>query len=322
MLHSSLDSVRKTRGFTLVEALVALSVFLIVITMATGLFTNSFASKRKAEVSKMVYEEARIALERIVKEVRRGTIDYEEYWNRFQFQSGVTDITAYGLNYGDYARQFFRDGDGDVPASVTRFHENIGVNASSDPLGDASSLAVCDAAVVPMAPGSSGYEQCELYLITADGTEKTIIKLFPETVESNEEYRLEMLKLPGTDSDGDGQIDTWQIKNGTDASPSRFFDFCSSYDPIAYTCTSRRFQKIQPETIKITSLQFYVTPREDPRKAFAEFTDAVQQQPHVTIKMTAEPSALRARGVRGDIPSITLQTTIGGRAQNEVKSLR
>ncbi|MBU1090027.1 type II secretion system GspH family protein [Patescibacteria group bacterium] len=306
------------RGFTLVEAIVALSIFLIVIAMATGIFTDSFASQRKIKLSRTLYEEARIALERIVKEVRRGTIDYEEYWNRFQYQSGETDNSFYGENYGDYARQFYRNSSGDVPAVVTRFDENVGENSGADPLGDAASLAVCGAGFVPAIPGSSGYEQCELYIITAEGTEKTVIKLMPEIVDGETEYRLTMFKLPGRDSDADGQIDEWKIRNGADPSSSKFYDFCSAYD-AGGVCTTRQFQKIQPDSIKITSLKFYISPREDPRKAFAEFTDDVQQQPHVTIELTAEPSVARVRGIRGDAPTVTIQTTVGARAQNEVK---
>ena len=307
------------------EAIVALSVFLIVIAIVTGLFTDSFAGKRKIELSRMLYEEARIALERIVKEMRRGTIDYEEYWNRFQHQLSSVEDSAYGQNYGDYARQFYRDSDGNVPAVVTRFDENVGENTGDDPLGDATSLAVCTPPSVPTAPDedSDGYEQCELYLITAEGTEKTIIKLKPETVGTETEYRLTMLKLPGRDSGTDGQIDEWKIYNAIaiSPSPSKFYDFCSGYD-ASNVCTTRQFQKIQPDSIKITSLKFYISPLEDPRKAFAEFTDDVQQQPHVTIELTAEPSVARIHGIRGDTPTVTLQTTIGARAQNEVKSLR
>ncbi len=302
MLANFSNHVRKNQGFTLIEALVAISIFLVIITAASGIFTDAFASQRKAEVSKIVYEEGRIALERIVKEMRRGTIDYEEYWNRFQHQSVVTDVSVYGLNYGDYARQFYRNDAGEVPNPVTRSDENIGRNYNlATALGDANNLEVCKPPLVPVAPGISKYEQCELYLITADGTEKTIFKLVPEPVGTSTEYRLEMLKLEGSDSDTDGQIDTW--------TPEADF--------AGYT-----FQKIQPDSIQITSLKFYVAPLEDPRKAFAEFSDEVQQQPHVTIKMTVEPSALRARGVRGEVPSITLQTTVGARAQGEVKSLR
>lgn len=304
MLTTFSNHARKNQGFTLIEALVAISIFLIIITAASGIFTDAFASQRKADVSKTVYEEGRIALERIVKEMRRGTIDYEEYWNRFEHQFSETNASVYGLNYGDYARYFYRNDIGDVPDPVTRSDENIGKNF--DPLmpalRNASNLAVCAApTLIPVAPGTSGYEQCELYLITADGTEKTIFKLVPELVATGEtEYRLEMLKLEGSDPDTDGQIDTW--------TPEADFD--------GYT-----FQKVQPDSIQITSLKFYVAPLEDPRKAFAEFTNAIQQQPHVMIEMTVAPSALRAAGVRGGVPTITLQTTVGARAQNEVKSL-
>ncbi|MCK5472060.1 type II secretion system protein [Candidatus Gracilibacteria bacterium] len=318
------SKITSREGFTLVEAIVALSIFLIVIAMATGIFTDSFANKRKIKLSRTLYEEARIALERIVKEVRRGTIDYEEYWNRFQHQPAVIADSAYGQNYGDYARVFYRDLGGNVPAVVTRFHENVGENSVADPLGDAATLAVCAApAMIPTVPGNSGYEQCELYIITAEGTEKTVIKLIPETVGVDTEYRLTMLKLPGCDSDADGQIDEWKIYNATASSPSspRFYDFCSAYN-AGGACTARQFQKIQPDSIKITSLKFYISPREDPRKAFAEFTDDVQQQPHVTIELTVEPSVARVHGIRGDVPTVTLQTTVCARAQNEVKSLR
>jgi len=296
---------------------VAISIFLIVVVMAVGTLTDSFASKRKIELSRTIYEEARIVLERIVKEVRRGTIDYEEYWNRFSQPYSTLD-SIYGQNYGEYARQFYRDSGGNVPLVVTRLNENVGENIGNDPLEDANSLSVCQSPAVPSAItfGSSGYEQCELYLITAEGDEKTIIKLQNDSGE----YRLTMLKLPGHDSDADGQIDLWKIYNGgTDPSPSKFYDFCSNYDS-SNTCTVRQFQKIQPDSIKITSLKFFIAPREDPRKAFAEFTNDVQQQPHVTIELTAELSDSRVRGIRGNPPTVTLQTTVGARAQNEVKS--
>jgi len=317
-LTGRFKKINSSSGFTLVEALVAISIFLVVVAMTTSIFTDSFASKRKTELSRNLYEEARITLERVVKEVRRGTIDYEEYWNRYQYQDDVITDDAYGQNYGDYARQFYRDSGSQIPATITRYDENIGENTGSDPLGDASTLSVCQNPQVPTTAGNSSYEQCELYLITAEGGEKTIIKLKEDGLVAGE-YRLEMLKLPGRDSDADGQVDDWEIRNGANPSPSKFFDFCSAYD-VGGVCTTPQFQKIQPDSIKITSLKFYISPREDPRKAFAEFTDDVQQHPHVMIELTAEPSESYVRGIRGDPPTVTLQTTIGARAQNEVKS--
>ncbi len=319
-LPKLLDRLKKNQGFTLVEALVAISIFIVVIAMATGIFTDSFANKRKTELSRMLYEETRIVFERIVKEMRKGTIDYEEYfsWNNcdggvicdceFNNLDGTND--DYGRNYGEYARQFYRDSDGNVPETVTRFHENVGENdLGSDPS-------------VGGYPAINAYSQDELYLITADGTEKTIIKLKDELGEN----RLEMMKLPGRDSDGDGQIDEWIIVGeggADDPSHSSFFDFCNDYNFANKICEDDGyiFQKIQPDSIQIISLKFYISPLEDSRKAFAEFTDAVQQHPHVTIVLTAEPSESYIRGIRGDSPTVTLQTTVGARAQNEVISL-
>ena len=178
---------RRQKGFTLVEAIIALTIFMIVIAISAGLFTDSFASKRRTEASRTLYEETRIALERIVKEVRRGTIDYEEYYNQI-----VLVAEDYGENYGEYARQFYRDDEGEIPdPAVTRDDENIGINGGGAPLDDNS--------------------QSELYLITADGVEKTIIKLISEQVEGETEDRLEMLKLDGFDSDLDGMVDTWSL---------------------------------------------------------------------------------------------------------------
>ncbi len=308
-MKKTITKFRCKKGFTLVEAIVAISILIVVIAMTTKLFTDSFASKRKTEISRMIYEEARVTLERIVKEVRKGTIDYEEYfsWNNCdavlcELDPDPTDDNDYGKNYGHYAKQFYREADGTtVPAEladVNRFKENVGKNTGSDPLGS--------------------HKQDELYLITAEGSEKTIIKL----KDDGGEDRLVMLKLPGRDSDADGQVDEWKIYNAgsTNPSPSQFYDYCSTY--LSNVCTTRQFQKIQPDSIQITGLKFFIAPLEDPRKAFAEFTTDVQQQPHVTIELTAEPSANRARGIRGDPPVVKLQTTVGARAQNEVKSLR
>lgn len=328
------DRIKQTKGFTLVETIIAISIFVVVISVSAAIFTDSFASNRKTDVSRTLYEETRIALERVVKEVRRGTVDYEEYWNRYTHNAASTADADYGENYGDYALQFFRDADnlGSPPPSIadkTRYDENVGKNEGANPVLNAGALQLCqdlDDTVFPEVPATN-YEQCELYLITAEGSEKTIIKLVPEVVSGQTEYRLVMLKLPGSDSDGDHQNDGWDIYNAAAAvspspSPAKYLDYCNTYDGGSKACTDYQFQKIQPDSIKITGLGFFVAPLEDPRKAFAEFSNDIQIQPHVTVVLTAEPSISRSGGIRGRIPSLTLQTTIGARAHNEVKSLR
>ena len=288
-MFSKLNSVRNSKGFTLLETLVAIFIFTTVITLSITLFTNAFSGSRRIEVSRMLYEETRIALERIVKEVRRGTIDYEEYWSRNQNGENESGDNNYGKNYGEYSAEFFLGNLADPEATnltaeeIDRYSENLGVGP--DALDDY------------MQDETEG----ELYLITSNGSEKTIFR--SEIIAGETESRLYMLKLNGADSDGDLITDLW--------SPA------SDYvDGVEYV-----FQKIQPDSIKITDLKFFISPLKDPRKAFAEFTDDVQIQPHVTILLTTEPSYEKSRGIKGTTPSITLQTTISARAQNEVKSI-
>ena len=312
---------RTTRGFTLAEMAIALGIFAIIMGMTAGLILNSYAADQKTRVSQVVFDETRIAMERIAKEIRRGTVDYEEYYNWSACTTscslagtGSSD-THYGKNYGYYGLQFYREpGTTTVPnfpVSTTdkqafRKKENAGKNAGAAALGDATSIASGRCTVgttIPQAVANTHYEQCELYLISSDGTEKTIIRTNPVVVSGVTEYHLSMLKMAGTDTDGDGQIDTWtpEADYGTAGVPA--------------------FVAIQPDSITITGLKFIIAPLDDPRKAFADYSNATQIQPEVTIVMTAEPSVTSRSGIRGALPTLTLQTTIAARAQNEVTSI-
>lgn len=260
----------------------AVSVFAIIMTLSVKVFTDVFMGSRRVDVSRILFEESKIVMEKIVKEIRRGTVDYEEYWS-------WNNVSAmdYSENYGDYALQFYRDPSGNVPAVKSREDENIGINARGN-------TALND------------HLPEELYLITSDGFEKTIIK----KVQNGTEFRLAMLKLIGADDNGDAIPDVW--------TPAP--DFLNGGSAV--------FQEIQPDTIKITGLKFIVSPLEDPRKAFATFTNDVQIQPHVTILLTTELAGTEERngirvapGIKGPAPSITLQTTVSARAQNQVMSL-
>lgn len=328
--RSPISSLRSTRGFTLVETLVAITVFAVVVGISGKLFFDSFAVERKTEVSRQLYEETRIALERTVKEIRRGTVDYEEYWNWYHCALGGCGVSSatgdarYGKNYGYYALQMYRDAGGDIPDSLTswdRRDEDVGRNDGTHPIGDAHGHANCETSnanhptYIPS--DTSAYRQCELYLISADGTEKTILRVTPFTVGTQTEYRLGMLRLVGRDYgyDGDpvtsdagqhdGQPDTWVPADG-------FTD----------TAGKAMFQSMQPDTFTITRLAFFVAPLEDPRKAFAQFDGVTQVQPHVTIEITARPVTRLVGGIRGATPEITLQTTVAARAQSDVQSLK
>jgi len=105
------------------------------------------------------------------------------------------------------------------------------------------------------------------------------------------------LKMDGTDGNGDGIMESFAN------APETPDDFVSL---------------VSPRT-KITTMKFFISPLEDPRKAFAEDYIEVQMQPHVTILLTVKPSD-ESKLNKDNIPTFTLQTTVSSRVQGEVFS--
>lgn len=67
------------KGVTLVEALVAMAVFALALSLILGIMNNSMRQQRKVEADQRVASHARDMLEAIAREVRMGSIDYEKY---------------------------------------------------------------------------------------------------------------------------------------------------------------------------------------------------------------------------------------------------
>ena len=136
---------------------------------------------------------------------------------------------------------------------------------------------------------------------------------------------LSMLRLKGEDGNNDGIVEKWtDCANNNDYCCGEGFSCNTALENTLAASTMAElyngFVPISPSRSNISSLKFLIAPLEDPRKAFAETTPDIQQQPHVTILLTIEPSVLALQNFSGDIPSITLQTTITSRVYNEVKS--
>ena len=72
-------------GMTLIELIIASVILLLVLTVVVSTFANFSASKRKLLLSNEVYSETRFLLERIVREIHNGTIDYQGYWRENLF---------------------------------------------------------------------------------------------------------------------------------------------------------------------------------------------------------------------------------------------
>lgn len=66
-------------GFTLMEMIVAVALFLIVITICIGIFVSSLRANRKFVRMQKVQNDIRYIIDIISKEIRLGTIDYDYY---------------------------------------------------------------------------------------------------------------------------------------------------------------------------------------------------------------------------------------------------
>ncbi len=90
-------------GFTLVEMLVAMSVFVIAATAATDLYLSASKMSRAVRSKEKLQNEARFAMETIIREIRTGTIDYDSY-------GGLAPVYGNTLNLldRDGNREIFR----------------------------------------------------------------------------------------------------------------------------------------------------------------------------------------------------------------------
>lgn len=378
---------KQKRGFTLVEVLIASTIFTILSIMATQVFVSVVRIQNRIILENQIYEDARFMMEKIAREVRNNTIDYEEYYRENCANdtacNALTNRETFGSLTGCYAQQFYHPGtggtdpatglgalcnDGITPANPscivnkTTLDINSGQNPYTNPFADhgpETASAVCDEWNRPNAtlglPCSdpSFHERNNLFLINADGSIKTFIGL-QKTNDDPVEHAAAMIKMYGTDPDGDGVKNQWY--NPTSPVYGSYSQCLPGYDctntasttspglrPIYYNDPRihtleysmenisgndrvfifRGLVPITPLRTNITSLKFYVAPLEDPRKAFAE-TDPAQgitQQPHVTIVMTVQPAATELRKFIGeDPPTVTLQSTVASRVYREVKT--
>ena len=255
----------KKSSFTLVEVLIAASIFTIVSLIAVTVFVNVIRIQRRVALENAIYEDARFMMERISREIRENTIDYEEYYNKallpqegtFGSLPGLNGTNPYGNRYGCYAKRFYNPGsdgpedgffgaycndhsDASLPANAdcvidkTTLDINTGQNPyTGSPIpynnsGDAS--AFCDnhfSTTSCSSPGSYN-QQTDLYLINAGGTKKTILaskEISPDSPPGNAEHALGLLRLTGQDSDHDGIVETW---SGCDPASSPGNEFCCS----------------------------------------------------------------------------------------------
>lgn len=272
-------------GFTLIEIIIAMSLFAIIASLGTTFFIQVSRIYKRVVLQNQLLNEAEFAMERLRHLISQNAIDYEEYYNQ------STGGGLYGANYGDYGKLFYDDASGRA----------TGENTGSNPLSTAA--------------------QTELYLINGNGDHKIIIaQEYSDTTNTV----LAMAEMDGTDTSSDtyglnGIPETWTCSSSYTCSAS---DTPNADDLTAVdgTIADDDFIPITPSNITIESLTFYISPLEDPRKAFAEKTADVVIQPHVTIVMTASITDEAALGTYGNTPSVQLETTVSSHVYNDVTS--
>ena len=72
----------KKKGFTLVEVILATSIFALVAIIGVIIFVNVTRIQRRIALENSLYEDGRFMMERLAREIRYNTIDYEEYYNK------------------------------------------------------------------------------------------------------------------------------------------------------------------------------------------------------------------------------------------------
>lgn len=331
----------RNKGFTLIEVLIASSIFAMVSIIGATIFMNISQSERKTSLTNAIYEDARVVMEMLAREIRAGTIDYEEYYSVNTLKAGY-----YGINRGVYGSRFYDPGydySGGDPAQGKN-PEDLGTVCFDD-LGDDGACDDTHTISFPLSvdkntgknfwdgtPGTAfSGSQSELYLISADGREKTI--LIKQKTSTSGDYAISMIKLEGVDKDANGVVDIFKCETDYDCGTTiGAVDFKHPLNPspdysdiklpktgtseTPFSIVTSDFVPVSPLRSSISELKFYISPEDDPYKAFAEKT--MQYQPYVTIVLTLEPSAAEKQNYPGTPPKITVQTTVSAGVKEKI----
>jgi hypothetical protein len=333
----------------MIELLIAITIFSLFLIGIVTMMVDMYRGSRRIVLEEQMYQDLRAMTSQIIMIVEENAIDYEEYYSAATgsafFAVDTTAVETADYDYGDYAQLFYNFGwdgpgalcnyGGDVafdPGCVvdkTTLDSNMGQNPyDSDPI---NGNAFCG----PTTGGCSGplsdySTQEQLYLINAEGDKKTILSLEPvtKTIDATDydENALSIVWLNGNDTDANNIVDTWQIgpqfigDGGALITDASLIGDLSTPNPV--DSVYENFIPMSPLRTNIVNLKFYVSPLEDPYKAFAETLPVTGTlvQPHVTMVITVEPSATEMRNYLGPPPQKTLQTTIYSTVKDDVQS--
>jgi len=157
-------------GFTLVEILVAMAIFVTSITAMTTIFSYSNKSQRVTETISEVQSDARFAMEVMAQQIRRGSIDYSSSEYGGTISSNPQDVLVL-LDADDnqvWFRRYISEGHGvaqlsydgitwvdltppDVNVDLLKFY----LSPSTDPFGANPSVNIQPKVTIVMATKSN-----------------------------------------------------------------------------------------------------------------------------------------------------------------------
>ncbi len=296
----------RSAGFTLLEVMLAASLFSVVGMMSTGAFLNLSRGQQQVGSRNTLYDDAQFILDQLSKEISGGAIDYEEYYNRIVLGGEP------GMNYGHYAAQFYYNLKNKISGCpvVDPSCVNTGKNPSMGNFPEKSNAfyqsgvtaggIFCDG-FEPIFSTSKGHAcVTQLYIINPDGTKKTFIapeKIYwDESDDTKISYVMSRAMMVGYEDaakntiphvfhcenddsacSGREKISTINIsppQNGLliyYPDPADLLGQNGFGTPIekAYNNGSD-FVPFTPSRVNIKSIKFYISPAEDPHKGFSE----------------------------------------------------
>lgn len=333
-------------GFTLVEAMIALTISGILLTVLIKAFFDTYIFSEEMSVRAALLEDSRVVMDSIEKDLLEGSVDYEEYFNQCVVKMNCPNAEDFVADendmYGDldglYGWQFYDGGyydpnnpdkspdgagalcqqpDGSGGYEVVRYPDPdcvSGVLSYSEDFnegifGGASASSICASSYKPVlnndnADGTpnplsstSGNGLCsggesnlfnELYLISKDGTKKTVYAKEKVSVDT-ESYAVSKLELvaDNVSSESDIEIMTFSCSSNYSCDSDMRVDL---YNRDSGEDITQNFIPISPLKVSVAELKFMIEPLEDPVKAFGEYADDVQIPPRVTVFMTLKAS--------------------------------
>jgi len=238
----------KTGGVTLVEVLVATSLFAVATIVAGDILVSNVQLEKKTSIQNTLAAEMRIILQQISSEIQNGTIDYEEYYSVCVLQKACKSnsvFALYGFHNGVYGSRFYDPGKS-LDGAITNNPEDLGsecsfpspqngkecevtynlsvdLNTGQNPFtGDPNDVnAFCDhqdgnRGVCDKISGGSVILD-KLFILDKTGTKKTIIA--KKLIRANApigpaDYALAKVVMNGKDYDQNGVMDIFSCAEG------------------------------------------------------------------------------------------------------------